>query len=97
MHWAIEHRFRELEGRDKRILNGSLPGLYLARALQQIDFRMDRKGALVGSEVRIEFLDGDLHGHYHYDRPFLVLMRKRGAKHPFFLMWVANAELLIKP
>jgi hypothetical protein len=29
-------------------------------------------------------------------RPFFLYMKKRGAKHPFFVMWVDNAELLIK-
>jgi hypothetical protein len=28
-------------------------------------------------------------------RPFLIYLKKRGAGHPFFVMWVDNAELLI--
>jgi hypothetical protein len=32
-----------------------------------------------------------------FDRPFLIVVKKRGAEHPFFVMWVDNAELLCKP
>ena len=28
--------------------------------------------------------------------PFLIAMKRRGATHPFFVMWVDNAELLSK-
>jgi hypothetical protein len=31
-----------------------------------------------------------------FDRPFLVYMQKRGAEQPFFVMWVDNAELLVR-
>ena len=34
--------------------------------------------------------------YYFFNKPFLVYMKKRGAKHPFFVMWVDNAELLEK-
>lgn len=27
-------------------------------------------------------------------RPFLIFIRKRGVRQPFFVMWVDNAELL---
>jgi len=30
------------------------------------------------------------------DRPFLIVMKKRDAKQPFFITWVDNAELLCK-
>ena len=31
-----------------------------------------------------------------FDRPFIIYMQKRGAEHPFFVMWVDNAELLTR-
>jgi hypothetical protein len=30
----------------------------------------------------------------HFDRPFLIYLKKRDAARPFFVMWVDNAELL---
>ncbi len=34
--------------------------------------------------------------HFTFDRPFLIAMKLRAAEEPFFLMWVANAELMRK-
>jgi hypothetical protein len=31
-----------------------------------------------------------------FNRPFLVVMRRRSAEQPFFVMWVENTELLRK-
>ena len=33
---------------------------------------------------------------FRLDRPFLIIFQKRGAKHPFFVAWLENAELLEK-
>ena len=32
--------------------------------------------------------------HYFFDRPFLILMKKRGVEQSFFVMWVDNSALL---
>ena len=94
MHWQIAHHFRELEGTDKLLLNPGLHGTYIAGAEQRTDFLMDKNGAAVTSEAAIKLAGaGRL---FLFDRPFLVLLSKRGAKQPFFVMWVDNAELLQK-
>lgn len=93
MNWRIEHHFTELEGTDKRFLNSTLQGLYLDTAVQWIRFRMDRSGAELESEAKIEMKNGYPRA-FHFDRPFLIIMKKRDAKQPFFVMWVDNAELL---
>lgn len=92
MNWRIEHRFTELEGPDKRFLNPTLQGLYLDTALQTIQFQMDRSGAELASEAKVIVKPGA--SFFHFDRPFLIIMKKRDAKQPFFVMWVDNAELL---
>ena len=33
-------------------------------------------------------------GYSIFDRRLLIHMRRRRAEHPFFVMWVTNAELL---
>jgi len=94
MHWRIEHEFKEIEGADKPLLNPSMHGTWIDQAIQVIEFELDRKGAKVASEPRAITHKG---GHlFVFNRPFLLYMKKRGAKHPFFVMWVDNAELLIK-
>jgi hypothetical protein len=94
MNWRIEHHFKELEGQDKPLQNHPLRGLYIDPAIQMIEFKLDRSGARVSSESKIQVKGGPRL--FQFDRPFLIYMKKRDAKHPFFVMWVDNAELLIK-
>jgi hypothetical protein len=92
MAWKISHRFKELEGKDKQFLNPTLRGLYLDTAIQTIQFRLDRSGADLASESKMFVKPGA--SYFHFNRPFLIYMKKRGGKQPFFIMWVENAELL---
>ncbi len=93
MHWRIEHHFKELEGTDKVLLNGPVPGLYLASAVQAVQFRLDRRGAEVASGVYLAYANGGPR-RLHFDRPFLLYMKMRDAKQPVLVMWVESAELM---
>jgi hypothetical protein len=94
MAWKVNHRFREVEGADKQFQNPTLRGLYLDTALQSIQFRLDRSGAELSSEAK-QYVKPSA-SFFEFDRPFLIILKKREAKHPFFVMWVDNAELLQK-
>lgn len=95
MNWRIDHRYRELEG---PLANGPI-GWQVDEAFQSIQFKMDRKGAHVLFSGALS-LTGNGHevdlnpDYFLFDRPFLIVMKKRGAQMPFFVMWVDNAELL---
>lgn len=89
MFWRIDHRFKELIGRT--VANARMP---IVEALQTIEFRFDRFGAVLESEAL--FATKASPRHFAFNRPFLVYMQKRGAERPFFVMWVDNAELLVR-
>jgi hypothetical protein len=89
MIWRIDHRFSELLG--KTIANVRMP---IGEALQTTTFRLDRCGAMLKSEAVLAAKRSPKH--LVFDRPFLIYMQKRGAEHPFFVMWVDNAELLTR-
>jgi hypothetical protein len=93
--WEIKHRFDEIEGVDKIVMNQVGRGLYVREAFQMIRFRLDRSGAELASEASIA-LGCAGPPDAVFDRPFLIVMRRRGAEHPFFVMWVDNAELLCR-
>jgi hypothetical protein len=95
LHWSLSHHFSELEGPDKQLLNKGLQGLHLATALQTIDFRLDRSGVELQSESHEICKSSD--PCFVFDGPFLIVVKNRGARHPFFVMWVDNAELLSHP
>lgn len=87
--WRLSHRFTEIERESQ---NSRLRGQRIDLAQQDISFRLDRSGAELSSEVRM--LCKPIATPYVLDRPFLIYMKKRGAKQPYFAMWVDNAELL---
>ncbi len=95
LNWEVQHRFTELEGPDRPLLNDGFGEYYIAKAMQTIRFRLDRSGAELASEAQLPC--APVPTHYLYNRPFLIVMKQRGAERPFFLMWVDNAELLSKP
>jgi hypothetical protein len=96
MAWKTTHRFKELEGADKQFLNPMLKGRNLDTAEQTIQFRLDRSGAELSSEAKLSLKSDESDKRYHLNRPFLLYMKKRDAKQPFFVMWIDNAELLQK-
>ena len=92
--WRIKHEFRELQGRSFQ--NPTLGGRPMDVALLETQFRLDRSGAYVKAEARMHEKGKKGPRRFVLDRPFLVYMKKRGAKRPFFALWVDNAELLVK-
>jgi hypothetical protein len=94
MAWRVEHRFAELEGPQRRLSGGTLDGLYIDRALQVVQFRLDKSGADLKSEAGMSMKG--LPRHFHFDRPYLITMARRGAEHPYFAMWVDNDELMAR-
>jgi len=87
--WRIDHRFRELIG---KVVANAEPANPIVEALQTIEFRLDRSGAMLESQTIMVL--AAIPRCFAFDRPFLVYMQKRGAQHPFFVMWVDNTELL---
>ena len=93
MRWRIDHRFRALEGTDKKLANPGFEGHWLARARQVIEFRLDKGGAALKSEADASYESSP--AHYRFGQPFLVVMRTRDAKEPVLVAWVETPELLV--
>jgi hypothetical protein len=89
----ISHHFSQLAG--KQFRNAELRGQILVLARQDTFFRLDRRGVELRSEAQIGTTIGiPTPTYFVINRPFLVYMKKRGDKTPYFAMWVDNAELL---
>lgn len=85
--------YPELEG---RTVTGS--DRFVRGAMQTIDFRMDEKGVKLRSEAAISF---GCSAHHRVeprlmilDPPFAILMKRENAPQPYFVAWIANADLL---
>lgn len=91
MFWQVEHQVDELVG--CTIANAS-PPVPIADARQVIRFRLDRSGAVLASYAVVYAIA--IPRYLEFNRPFLLYIKKRDSARPFFVMWVDNAELLVR-
>jgi hypothetical protein len=93
MFWKIETDFDELE--NKNLANDGFEGYFIKKAIQSIEFRLDRSGAVLKSES--SDVVAAIPKVFSFNKPFLIYIKKRQPDaQPFFVMWVDNAELLSK-
>jgi hypothetical protein len=91
----VNHTFQELSG--KRLMNKNKEDWTIGQCVQWTRFRLNEKGAFLKSKTEMIFIAGPGKWRYFYfDRPFLILLKQKGAKHPYFAMWVGNTELMVK-
>ena len=90
--YNISHHFEELE--DKMFTNSKLKNQRINVVKQDIKFTLNRSGAELSSESKMYC--SPIASNFFFNRPFLIIMKKRGAESPFFAMWVDNTELLKK-
>jgi hypothetical protein len=96
----VERDYDEVTGVPVENVGGKLP---LQAAKQYIRFQLDESGAVLESEARAMFASidddpdrpPDRPRQFVFDRPFLLALRQPQAESPYFVMWVANTELLI--
>lgn len=71
--------------------------LEIVSAIQNIRFQMDERGVRLRSEFQLLFSLGRTASQHVmiFDKPFLVLLKREGAKAPYFALWVDNPELLV--
>jgi hypothetical protein len=96
MAWRLTHNFSELE--KKLFLNEGFTDQFVDRALQTIEFKLNKEGVELKSEAvfagetaMAPTVDAR---RLVFDRPFLIFIKKRDADTPVFAMWVDNNELL---
>jgi prepilin-type processing-associated H-X9-DG protein len=99
--YKLTHHFKDLEGKDLGNPKWRAKGYFILEARQMIDFGLSRTGVVLKSEAVTGAAAGvappriEQPRHLHFNRPFLIYVKKRGAEYsPFFVMWVDNAELM---
>ena len=92
--FSIEKSYTELLG--KHLANRGFEKYFFAVADQHINFSLDESGAKTQSDAVVVLKKGPNDGKLLFDRPFLLYMKKKDADQPFFALWIANPEFLIK-
>jgi hypothetical protein len=94
--YHILHSYRDITGR--RLLNAGFEGMPCAGVVQAVRFRMNENGADLRSRMICGFksvVRPEVKS-LIFCPPFLVLLKERRAANPFFAMWVANQEVLVR-
>ncbi len=70
----------------------------IEKVWQRTSFHLDENGAQINSEADLELVVEESEEQepklMHFDKPFVIFIRRKEAKNPYFALWVANAELL---
>jgi hypothetical protein len=89
-NWRISHHFSELEGR--KFIDPKFSKQYISVAQEDIVFELQKGGAELVAESKIYYKP--TRRHFDLDGPFLLYLKSRDAVSPYFVMWIANGELL---
>jgi hypothetical protein len=101
MNFELTRRYTEIEGRLLVPRSASVAkDLFLLSAVQNTRFEMNEKGVELRSEAHMAFgcakeAPPARSHRMIFDKPFLLLMERTGAKMPYFALWVDNSELLV--
>lgn len=96
-NFDIFREYNELIGDTITSKDKIIDGTAIDIAAQSIRFRLDEIGAVLKSEaIMIVTASRILEKRYFvFDKPFLILLKRKEAKNPYFALWVGNSELLV--
>ena len=97
-NFDLTRSYSELIGRLLVVKNPAVAkDLVVLAAIQNIRFQMDEKGVRLRSESHMQFgcAAPSPDRVMVFDKPFLVFLKREGAKAPYFALWVDNSELLV--
>lgn len=91
--FKLAHSYSELT--DQTIMNQAFSDYRIVKALQDITFVLDERGAVLESRaIMVTSKSVEESRHLVFDQPFLLYMKEAGAKYPYFAIWVDNTELM---
>ncbi|MCE1245970.1 MAG: hypothetical protein LWY06_04945 [Firmicutes bacterium] len=95
IEFSLTTNFDELTG--KKILNKANTGITIGGAVQAVSFHLDKTGARLKSNAELlVYANGKSHKYRQlvFSKPFLICMKEKKLKTPYFLMWVDNSGVM---
>lgn len=95
-NFDITRNYEELEG--KGVLNKGFEDYIITKAVQRTKFTLDEKGVELKSEAKIVLTKSVVieSKNLIFDKPFMIILKEKGSDKPYFILWVDNAELMVK-
>lgn len=94
----LNKEFTELE--NKKVENKGFEDYIIFSAIQRIEFTLTEKGAELKSKAEMGMtktaLPSNKPKNLVLDKPFLLYMKEKGNKKPYFAIWINNSDLMIK-
>ncbi len=92
----IEHSYVELLSR--HFTNKGFRDYFISKAMQVTKFKLDKTGATLKSKAVIVATRSIARGMkvMVFDKPFMLILREKKSKNPYFVVWVDNPEILVK-
>ena len=93
--------YKELLEKHVKCPNQILNGFPIVMARQLIQFKLNEEGARLKSEAVVAVKSSDMADPGYeppqliFNKPYLVLMERKGAANPYFALWIDNPELLV--
>jgi hypothetical protein len=99
LNFRLVKDYEELLNQHIRCSNATLNGQFFVMARQSIRFKLNEEGAKLKSETVVATTSAEIEVHETpqliFDKPFLILMERKGAANPYFALWIDNSELLV--
>ena len=94
----IKKSYDEIKG--NIIIDGD-KNKYIEEANQEITFLMWQEGIKLKSESLVSMYSAiadypEMPKRLIFDKPFLIILKEKDGVNPYFVMWVANSELMVK-
>jgi hypothetical protein len=95
-NFDISKNYEELEKKD--VLNKGFEDYLVEEASQRTRFKLDEKGVVLKSEGKIILTKSaaPVMKNLIFDKPFMLILKEKNSEVPYFVMWVDNAELMVK-
>lgn len=90
--WAL-HSYSELLG--KHLANNDFEDYFFVQADHTIEFAMNETGAYAEASGTVTIMKGPKSRIYAFDKPFMVIVREKGAREADLVLWITDAEFLI--
>ncbi len=99
INFNIQKDFSDLAG--IKLLNPKLKAYTFEAARQTTQFMLNKSGAKIESTAEVYALteaemDVPKNKYLVFDKPFLLYIEQQNSTHPYFALWIDNAELLIE-
>lgn len=94
VEFNLTREYNELYG--VHLANKEFKDYFFGTAIHNIGFKLNESGTFADSEARLILKKGPAPRTMIINKPFLLLMKEKTSRIPYFAAWIVNPELLVQ-